>query len=384
MRSLKPHLNQVRSWVEMGATDHLDRAPARLHARLDRGLPAEERPAPHRRGAAARTRRAEAAATSRAPIRAPADAARALEAPKPRSRRGSKAERPARRRGHRGRRGPRAPTRRRPTAPEVAAEATAGHRAGAADGDGERPKRRRGRRGGRGRARAAPTRRWSSRACSTTARRATACGSTAPCATRPCTAALERASAEVVVQRDAGRDRHPPRGLARQRRRLTHALGGRARRSSRERGAGPSPAPRATSGSSGLPMNACAPPAFAFSRPPSALPENMMTGSESSAVLLAHAPQHLPAVEAGHHHVEHDEVGRVAALQGAQALLGGRGLLHHHAVVLEVDADQPRAGADRRRRSAPSRRCAAADPLRCATRNPSRSSLLEPPMPAGV
>ena len=150
--SLKPHLNQVRGWVEMGATDlwiahQLGSTPASIAAfRQKHGLlrTGAERPSPGPGGAASTSRRA-------AP--APADAAPPSDAPKPRRRRGVKAERTAE------------PEAVAAAAPDASAEAPpaeavedVAERAPdvvGVDGDGERPKRRRGRRGGRGRGKGA-------------------------------------------------------------------------------------------------------------------------------------------------------------------------------------------------------------------------------------
>ena len=166
-RSLKPQLNQIRTWVRQGRTDawiahQLDvsvgdiRAFKREHelapaeARRGRGL----RPG-HRGGGAGPARRGR----------------------RPRGR-GARGRAPGRGGGGR-RRG-------------VRGRADDGD-ADDADGDDKPRRRRRGRRGGRGRSRTASRRR--SRARSTTARRATGSGSTRPCRTTPPTRSTGRATA---------------------------------------------------------------------------------------------------------------------------------------------------------------------------------------------
>ena len=181
-----------------GCDRPLDRTSAGLDARVDRGLPAEARPAPHRCGAAVAGRGGEARAA--APRRRLPGPHRRRRRPSPggdarprpsgrRTPRPSPPRRPRRvpsRPPPRSRRSPPTPrplppTPRPPPPPRTAtASVRSAGGAGAAAA---------------GAARAARTHPSSSRACSTTATRATACGSTAPYATPPSTARTGAASA---------------------------------------------------------------------------------------------------------------------------------------------------------------------------------------------
>jgi len=176
--SLKPHLNQVRNWVELGATDiwiahQLGSTPASIAAfRQKNGLlrtGGAERPAP---AAVSRPAPAGAAARAKAPE------AEGTTAKRPRRRGGAKrAEQPATETPAVETPAPDAPTVDAPAkapegeAPGVEARAVEAPAAEAAaepvgdppedatdatgDGSAERPRRRRGRRGGRGRGRSA-------------------------------------------------------------------------------------------------------------------------------------------------------------------------------------------------------------------------------------
>src|SRR4029453_12990477 len=100
-------------------------------------------------------------------------------------------------------------------------------------------------------------------------------------------------------------------------------------------------------GSNGLPTNPWAPRAAASpAHPSSTLPLNMTTGIASipwrpRAPLAPRPPpappQHLPAVDLGHHHVEQDEVGR-PLLEHFEPLVGTTGLTDRVALHLEIHA----------------------------------------------
>src|SRR5262249_13121078 len=62
-------------------------------------------------------------------------------------------------------------------------------------------------------------------------------------------------------------------------------------------------------------------------------------GNRSRAVALLDPPQHLPAVDVRHHHVEEDELG-LASLDRGEAFVRARGLLHVVALPLELYPDE--------------------------------------------